>query len=332
MSTPGNYDYFAAPPAATPPDTPPPAPPVAPPPGPAWSGYAPHEQVALLTARSQSMQNMRPRRLGFLARLEIGLNLARTCWRVLASEPVLAVVPVVMLVVGGALLLGYATAFGGVDTLLAGGKLEVAVRTFPLAVLLNVLGVIAQAVIVDGATNRMQLGRTSLTASWAKALGHLPDLCGFALVLTVERTITGMLRGRRGGDLIANLFDRAWDFATFLSVPVILYENAGGLASVKRSAQLVRQRWAAQLAAGGAIHLAILIIGLPVMILVGLLGFAVTPVLGIALVLLVLLVVVVISAALSGILSAAMYRYAVTGEISIGFSETDMWRVFDRVR
>jgi hypothetical protein len=327
MSTPGDYDYFAAPRPA-----PVPEPAATPPPAFGTPSYAPHEQVALLTARAQSERNLRgrPRRLGFLAKLEIGLNLARTSWRVLVSEPVLTVVPVVTLAIGATVLLGYVSAFGGVGPLLDGGKLDVAVKTFPLAVLLNVLGVVAQAVIVDGATNRMQRGRTSLTASWAKALGHLPDLCGFALVLTIERTLTGMLRGRRGGDLLANLFDRAWDFATFLSVPVILYENAGGLASVKRSAQLVRQRWASQLAAGGAIQLAILVVALPVMVIVALLGFAVTPVLGIALVVAVLLVVVVVSAALSGILSAAMYRYAVTGEVSIGFSETDMWRVFDR--
>ena len=111
---------------------------------------------------------------------------------------------------------------------------------------------------------------------------------------------------------------------------MILFENAGAGRSIKRSGELVASRWGPQLVARGLLNLAVYVCGLPFLIALLLIGWMISPVVGIVLLCLGLLIVVAVSTALSGILSAAMYRFAMTGLVVPGFREADMWRVFSR--
>ena len=71
-------------------------------------------------------------------------------------------------------------------------------------------------------------------------------------------------------------------------------------------------------------------VGLPVILLAGMVGFVIHPMLGVALAVLAYLGVSAVAATLGGIFSAAMYRFAVTGEVAPGFRQADMWAPFRR--
>ncbi len=71
-------------------------------------------------------------RFGFGASLRSGFQLMPTCWSVLAGEPALLLVPLVVLVVTIGILLGYAELLGGLGQVVSNNKYSTAVRVFPV--------------------------------------------------------------------------------------------------------------------------------------------------------------------------------------------------------
>jgi Family of unknown function (DUF6159) len=268
-------------------------------------------------------------KLGFFERIGAGIELAKTCWRVLRQEPQLLVVPVLallasLLVIVPLLLLSGGPADPQADWVLAG------IQAFAVGLVVSVIGNLGSAVIISAATTRLEGLRPNLATSWSVALAKLPALAGLGLLTTVERALSNLLRNNLLGRVLAGLIDRSWDFATFLAIPVILFEGAGPLRSVKRSGQLVVSRWGSQLTARALLHLGVFVCALPLLIGMLLLGALFSPAVALAMLWLWVMLVVSVAMALNGILSAAMYRFAITGLVVPGFREADMWRVFAR--
>jgi Family of unknown function (DUF6159) len=270
-------------------------------------------------------------RLGFMNSIRVGFQLLPVCWRVLVQQPSLLVVPVIVLIAGVVAVLGYADVFGGLTNLLGPNKYEAAVKVFPLVAFVSAMSVVGQAVIVAAATDELDGRRTSLGAAWLTAGAQLPRLVLFGIVYAGERTITSMLRGRRWsiGTIAANTIDRAWDFATFLTIPVLLYEDLPVFRAVARSGKLVAKRWGVQLTARAVLNLAVFVVALPLFVL-AIVVASESVVLGTVLLVVVLLGMVAVSGALTGVLSAALYRFGTTGQVAPGFREADMWAVFSR--
>ncbi len=341
-------DYFAPPPSARPSIPPPPSsppPPAFPPPPPggrvAVSEPDAYEQGLLGQAAMASYQQMgvgsagRPghypvgERMSFFERFSAGLDLAKTSWSVLRDEPQLLLVPVMTLVAGAIVLVPLFLLTGGLADP-STQRVLAAVEGFCLMAALAVIGNVGGAVVVHAATTRLEGLRPDLGKSWAQAMAKLPQLAVLGVVMAAERTLTNTLRDSAWGKFLAGLIDRSFDFATFLAIPVILYENVGALGSVKRSGELVVKRWGPQLVARGLLNLAVYVCALPFLAVLLLVGWLVAPVVGIVLLCIGLVVVVAVATALSGILAAAMYRFAITGLVVPGFREADMWRVFSR--
>jgi hypothetical protein len=297
------------------------------------AGLSSHESALLMQARSRSETAMggisTGRRLRFLEALQLGLNLARDCWVVVQRVPALLSVTLVAFVVGMAFAGLYAMAMGGFEALDAGGRYAVAIKNFPLLAVLAVVGTLAQAVVVVAGREALEGNRPSIAAAWSAALSRLPALVGYALIFAAERTVTNLIRGSRAGNLTAGLIDRAWDFATFLGVPVIMFEDGvGPFAAVRRSGDLVRRRFGVQLAATGVIALAVFACAIPLLVLALVIGMAISPVVAVALIVLVLMAEAATSATLQGVLSASMYRFVTTGLVAPGFRESSLLHIF----
>ena len=343
-----SYDYFGSP------EQPPPAPagpdelnrfglPVGAgmPPAPASEtpkvpSLQPHELAQIMHADPSGLaRSMRGSayptrgRLGFRRSVSAGLDLTRTTLRILRRQPELLTVTFICLLAAVIVCLTYAQFFGGLDELVSGGRVAIAVRTFPLLALTSIIGTMGAAVVVGATTMIFEEGRGSLTRAWSHALTHLPQLVAWGLVSAAERTLTGLLRQHRLSSVFANLIDVAWDFATYLAVPIILYEDGvGPFQAVKRSSILVRGRWGAQAVAEGAITLALLVCAIPLFVLAIVIAVKISLILGLIAFVVVYVAAVVLGATLGGILSAAMYRFASTGFTSDGFFERDLWAAF----
>jgi Family of unknown function (DUF6159) len=266
-------------------------------------------------------------RHGVFGNISAGFRLLPTCWAALMADPTLLLVPIVVLFVGGVASAGYIAAFGGLAHLFTGGRGAVAVKTLPLTVVLAVVSVVGRAVVVADATQRLQGAKPRIDVAWRLTVTRLPALIGFGVAQAVESTMTAALRNSAAGRLAANVADKAWDFATFLAVPAILFEKAGPLKAVRRSGLLVASRWGTQLTAQAVLSFAIAACTIPLAV-AAIVVASVNAALGIALLVAILLAAIAVSSALNGILSAAMYRYATTGLLAPGFAESDMWSVF----
>jgi hypothetical protein len=247
------------------------------------------------------------------------------------QQPNLLVVPLLVLVAGTLSVFGYAPAFGGLGHLAGPNKYATATKVFPLEVFLMAMSVVGQAVVVAAATDVLSGRRTSIGAAWRTTVNQLPRLVLFGVGYAAERALTSLLRGRRWsvGTLAANTIDRAWDFATFLAIPVLLYEDLPVFRAVKRSGALVAKRWGVQLTARSVLSFAMFVVFLPLLIL----GFAIMSVsepAGIIVVVGSMLGMFAMSGALTGVLSAALYRFGTTGQVGQGFDEAEMWAVFSR--
>lgn len=130
-----------------------------------------------------------------------------------------------------------------------------------------------------------------------------------------------------GGRIAAILAGAAWAVVTMLVVPVILFEDRGVFASVRRSAELARKRWGEGATGYGSIGIALAIVMIPFVLAGAGLTF-VDPVLGVAAMVTVFVGLMFVASTLGGVFNAALYRYAVAGEASGPFSAPQLQGTF----
>jgi hypothetical protein len=95
-------------------------------------------------------------------------------------------------------------------------------------------------------------------------LGWTTLVCTVGAVLRVAEEYVPL-----GGRIAALLLDLSWSLATLFAVPVIAYEDLSPGATLRRSAQLFRERWGEQTAGIVAIGLANGLLAVPGVILIG---------------------------------------------------------------
>jgi hypothetical protein len=128
------------------------------------------------------------------------------------------------------------------------------------------------------------------------------------------------------GRLVVGFLGLAWTVATFLVVPILASQEVGPIDAVKHSVELLKRSWGENLIGNGGIGV---VFGLFTMfaivvaaVLVGgamALQSVAALVIAIVVVVLGLTLLGLIQASLHGIYAAALYRYAESGETSVGF-------------
>jgi hypothetical protein len=176
-----------------------------------------------------------------------------------------------------------------------------------------------QSALVIGAMQRLDGGRPTLGGVLAAAWTRRAQIAGWAVVGLVVGTVIRAVEQRLGviGRLVGFLGGLAWAVASFLVVPVLVVEGLGPVAAVRRSSQLVRERWGTNLrtALRFGILQALLMVGVVVAgIFVTVVAFALGLVPGFVVGALALLVVIGMSAVFGAVGTYArtlLYRYAV---------------------
>jgi hypothetical protein len=142
-------------------------------------------------------------------------------------------------------------------------------------------------------------------------------------------------RGGIVGQIASLLLGFAWNLATFLVVPVLVVEDVGPIEAIQRSARLLKRTWGEQIVGNLSIGLVFVLIGIGVFLLGGaVIALAIAAgseglvLLAVGLLILALVTVGLLGSTLSGIYSAAVYRYAVDGEAGDFFSADLMENTF----
>ena len=126
----------------------------------------------------------------------------------------------------------------------------------------------------------------------------------------------------------------AWTLATFLVVPVLVSRDIGPIDALKQSLGLLKRTWGENAighigigAAFGLITFAVVLVGIGLTVLAAQASVALAVVVGVLFGLGVLLLGIY-QAALSGIYSAALYRYAVSNQTPAAFNGVRLEQAF----
>lgn len=179
----------------------------------------------------------------------------------------------------------------------------------------------------------------------AAVRGRTGALAGWAAINATVGLVLSTLQSGGGQDgfigialrVLGALVSVAWAFVTFFVVPVIVFEQAGAIDGVKRSAALIRQRWGTTVS--GVVRIGVrfaIFLFLPAIVLVaGGAYLAVTGAgvglegLGVLLVLVGALLFVagaVVQTTVRSVFGVALYRWATEGEVIGPFSEEQLTR------
>jgi len=137
------------------------------------------------------------------------------------------------------------------------------------------------------------------------------------------------------GDLFAGLADAAWGVLTFLVVPILVVEDIGPIEAIKRSGSLLKQTWGEQVIGNAGIGLVMWVIAVAAIVVGGALIALAASIGGIvlavpvgAIMIFVVAAIIAIGAALKGIYTAALYRYATSGSSGGYFSDVLIQNAF----
>jgi hypothetical protein len=189
------------------------------------------------------------------------------------------------------------------------------------------------AALCAGANERLQGRDTHMGQMLSIANSRLHRILPWALLSATVSIIIEAIEERFGflGQIIGSLIGAAWNVVTFLSVPIIVFEDLGPITALKRSGHLLKQTWGENLAAQIGLGLIGLLAFLPGIGVIAL-GVAANDILVtlplIAIAAVYLAIAASVLGALSGIYRTALYRYAVDGTVPAAFASTDMEHAF----
>lgn len=275
------------------------------------------------------------------ARLSRSWSLIKASAGVLAQDKELLVFPLLsaictLLVVAAFVL--PALGLGALDGLRSGG---VPVAMYVLGFLFYLVQYFVifffNSALVGAALIRLDGGDPTLRDGLRIASSKWVSILGYAAVAATVGLILRSLQERAGwlGRIVVGFLGVAWTVASFLVVPVLVSRDVGPLDAIKESALLLKKTWGENLIGQGGVGLvfslifvAMTVLGALAIVGAAMSGSGVVIGLVVALVVIAFLLAALIHAALSGIYSAALYRYAVGQEASTGFDGQLLQRAF----
>lgn len=267
-----------------------------------------------------------------------GWELTKKSWSVVREHPKL----LRLTITGGLMALLVALVVGGPGVWLSASDIDstrvVGWVLLGLATYLASFFVIYFNVALAAAADEALAGREpDLRSAKARARQQLPAIAGWAFVSVVVSLLISAVRNRGGnaGSILGAVGAAAWGFVTFFVVPVLALEGIGPIAAMKRSANLVRQKWGQQVTGNvaiGGIATVVSIVGAlavagGIVLLVS--GVATNVVIGVVLVVvggLVTITGAVVTGAMRGVFGVALYHFSVDDEARGPFDRDELAR------
>jgi hypothetical protein len=169
-------------------------------------------------------------------------------------------------------------------------------------------------------------GEPTLGDGLGASMSRLPQIFGWALVAATVGFILKIIENssEKAGQFVAGLLGMAWSALTFFVVPVLVVEKAGPVKAFTRSASILRRTWGEAAGANFGVGIVVFLLSLVAMLPLFLgimLGATAAVILGAVITFFLLIVVSLISAAVHGIIIAALYQYATESQVPPQFDE-----------
>ena len=273
---------------------------------------------------------------GGMNRMQTSWEIAKRSWAVLKSDKSLAWFPVFSFLASLAVVGAFAglVAGTGIDNKSTGDSLA------PIGYVFIALAYLALAFVqtyflaalVAGADARLQGRHSTISTAVQVANSRLHRLLPWAIVSATVTMILQAIEERFGvvGRVVASLAGLAWNLITFLTIPILVIEDLGVGAALRRSKDLFKKTWGENVVGQAGLSIVGFLFMLPAIAV-----FAIGASLGTAGVIVFgaiagawIIVVATAMAALSGIYRTVLYRFAATGQIPPEFAGLDLERAF----
>ncbi|MDX1610780.1 MAG: DUF6159 family protein [Candidatus Thermoplasmatota archaeon] len=263
--------------------------------------------------------------MGLFTRMSNGWQLTKASFGVLKHDKEILVLPVLSFLTL-VLFMGFWLGAGFFTLGLPAGDPTALhyVLLFILYVGMAWVGTFFLAATVAMATIRLDGGDPTLKDGLSAAWDRKGKLLAWALVSATVGILLRALRERAGalGQIAVGLAELGWAVATYFVVPILVYQDIGPLDAVKKSASHIKRTWgeaATGVFSTGTIFFLLGLVGLVPLVLGLISGSSTLFLVGIAVAVLYWIVLAAANSAVKGILVAALYRYADTGELPSAF-------------
>ena len=256
-------------------------------------------------------------------KLSNGWNLAKQSLRVILLDKELLLFPLMSgistsLVTLSFLLPLWSTGAGSALIQKQGGSPALYVVLFAFYLVNFFVIVFFNSGLVACAMIRFRGGDPTVADGLRTAWSRLPQIFAWSLLAASVGFLLRMLesRSRRGASIIYGLLGLAWTAASYFVIPVLVVENLGPIAALKRSAAVLKRSWGEALAANFGLGLlmtaCMLVAAIPTVLGIAsgsgpAIGF------GFALTALCVLVISLVQSVANAVLRAALYLYAAEG-------------------
>ena len=178
--------------------------------------------------------------------------------------------------------------------------------------------------LVGAALIRLRGGNPTVADGFRIAASRVGPILGYACIAATVGMVLRAVSERSGflGRIVVGLVGFAWNLATFLVVPVLVVEDVGPLEAVQRSAAYLRKTWGEQIAGNlgmglvfGLLSVGTLAVGVVLLVAAAATKSAALIIVVAVCLLMAFVAIALVSSALSGVYTAAVYRYAAEGEV-----------------
>lgn len=271
-----------------------------------------------------------------MGRIGRSWELVKQSYAVLKSDKELALLPILSavscVVVSAFIILGgTAASWPEIQSALASGahwqpRPEIVWPAVFAFYLMNYLVIVFfNVALVSAASERLAGRPATLRDGLNNAWQRKSKILQWALLAATVGMILKMIEQRSGlvGKIVVMLIGVAWTLASFFVAPILAFEGLGPVDALKRSAEIFSQTWGEEIVGRVSIGIIFGLLGLlaiPVWIAAMVIGGMPGMFAGLALMILWILALSVVSSALQGIFTAALYQYATTKTIPVGYS------------
>lgn len=178
--------------------------------------------------------------------------------------------------------------------------------------------------IAGCAAMRMRGQNPTVSDGFSIAFSRLHAIFGWALVSATVGLILRIIedKNEKIGVFVASLLGTAWTLVSFLVLPILVIENIGPFAALKKSTALFKRTWGAQIGANFSFGLIFFLLVLPAIGIV-VLGFMAqnAVIIGVCIAVAVIYAIILglIQSALGVIFQTALYTFADTGTAPLSF-------------
>jgi hypothetical protein len=262
-------------------------------------------------------------------------QLVKASASVLAQDKQLLVFPLASSVAALVVSLAFifpALGLGAIDGLRSGGSFSIGMIVLGFLFYLSQYFVIFyfNAALIGAVMIRLDGGTPTVSDGFRIANSKIGAILGYALIAATVGMILRAIQERAGfiGNIIVGLIGVAWTLATSMVVPVLVTRDVGPIEAVKESASLLKKTWGENIIGNAGIGIVFTVLAFALIIVSAVLIFGALATKSIAAVVFVgalavaaFILMSLVQAALTGIYSAALYRYAESGEGSLGFDK-----------